>query len=202
MLLKETKLDPRVTRTRQLLEAAFVDLLKEKGFQAVTVQDIAERATVNRATFYAHFEDKYALLDHVIRDSFQTILDAKLPPDAAFSPDNLKVLILAVCEYLDLFHNHQCQTSTKPFAPLIEQEVQRQVYQVVIGWVDQLQGNKSGPAAVPTVIASTVSWAIFGAGIYWAQASRDSQKQLLDPLTDQVLALITGGLVGVFQSEQ
>src|ERR1700690_1925078 len=52
------KEDPRVKRTRLLLEQAFMVVLKEKGFQTITVQDIAQRAGVNRATFYAHFEDK------------------------------------------------------------------------------------------------------------------------------------------------
>ena len=55
--LTPEKLDPRVKRTRTLLEQAFMDLIQEEGFQGVTVQDIAERAGVNRATFYAHFAD-------------------------------------------------------------------------------------------------------------------------------------------------
>ena len=63
------KVDPRVKRTRQSLEQAFVDLLHEKGFQAITVQDITQRAGLNRATFYAHFPDKYALLDYSRRSS-------------------------------------------------------------------------------------------------------------------------------------
>jgi AcrR family transcriptional regulator len=45
------KLDPRVVRTRQLLRDALVSLIAEKGFDALTVQDIADRATLNRATF-------------------------------------------------------------------------------------------------------------------------------------------------------
>ncbi len=53
--------DPRVKRTRQLLLQAFMALLEEKQhIYSISVQDIAERATVNRATFYAHFEDKYS----------------------------------------------------------------------------------------------------------------------------------------------
>ena len=63
--------DPRVKRTRKLLEEAFVALLAEKTFHRISVQDIAERATVNRATFYAHFEDKFALMDQLIRDAFR-----------------------------------------------------------------------------------------------------------------------------------
>ena len=53
--------DPRVKRTRKLLQDALLELLAEKSFDAITVQDIAERSTINRATFYAHFVDKYDL---------------------------------------------------------------------------------------------------------------------------------------------
>jgi AcrR family transcriptional regulator len=42
---------------------AFGQLGTEKSFEVITVQDLTERATVNRATFYAHFEDKYILAE-------------------------------------------------------------------------------------------------------------------------------------------
>jgi AcrR family transcriptional regulator len=47
-------MDPRVRRTRKLLQDALRSLLFERRFSRISVQDIAERATVNRATFYAH----------------------------------------------------------------------------------------------------------------------------------------------------
>jgi AcrR family transcriptional regulator len=56
------KLDRRVQRTRQGLQEALVALILEKGYEAVTVQDIIDRANVGRATFYAHFHDKEDLL--------------------------------------------------------------------------------------------------------------------------------------------
>ena len=53
-----TKLDRRVIRTRQLLREALMELIleNEKGYDGVTVKDIAERANVGRATFYLHYE--------------------------------------------------------------------------------------------------------------------------------------------------
>lgn len=56
------KVDRRVERTRQLLEAALLALIKEKGFDAISVQDIIDRANVGRATFYAHYDNKLDLL--------------------------------------------------------------------------------------------------------------------------------------------
>jgi AcrR family transcriptional regulator len=55
-------LDRRVHKTRKLLQDALVDLISEKGFEAVTVQEILDRANVGRSTFYTHFQDKYELM--------------------------------------------------------------------------------------------------------------------------------------------
>ncbi len=59
---------------------AFKELLAERGHDGLTVQAIAERATVNRATFYDHFADQYELFDHVISESFRRELGRRLPP--------------------------------------------------------------------------------------------------------------------------
>ena len=50
--------DIRVRRTKQNIVNAFVALTKEKSIDAITVQEIADKAMVNRATFYAHYRDK------------------------------------------------------------------------------------------------------------------------------------------------
>src|SRR6185437_5564859 len=55
-------LDRRVLRSRRLLQEALVALILERGYDAVTVQAVLDRADVGRATFYAHFEGKEALL--------------------------------------------------------------------------------------------------------------------------------------------
>lgn len=62
------KEDLRVKRTKKLLADALKDLMSEKPFEKIKVVDICERALVHRATFYAHFEDKYQLLRYCIRN--------------------------------------------------------------------------------------------------------------------------------------
>ena len=51
-----------MARTRRLLHEAMIDLMVEKGYDAITIQDIIDRADVGRSTFYAHFPDKRSLL--------------------------------------------------------------------------------------------------------------------------------------------
>jgi AcrR family transcriptional regulator len=60
----QNKLDPRVIRTRKLLQEAFIELVGEKGYWDITIQDITDRATLNRVTFYLHYDNKEDLLVH------------------------------------------------------------------------------------------------------------------------------------------
>jgi AcrR family transcriptional regulator len=69
--------DPRVRRTRQLLQQALHKLLKEKSFDEILVGDIAEAATVNRATFYDHYSDKFALFDSMVASDFHRLLEER-----------------------------------------------------------------------------------------------------------------------------
>jgi AcrR family transcriptional regulator len=60
--VKARAVDRRIQRTRQLLHGSLMALIQEKGFEALSVQDIIDRANVGRATFYAHFDSKEDLL--------------------------------------------------------------------------------------------------------------------------------------------
>jgi AcrR family transcriptional regulator len=68
--MNDNKPDRRSQRTRHLLSAAFVELMREKGYSAITVSDLIERANIGRSTFYSHYRDKddlfVAELDRVI----------------------------------------------------------------------------------------------------------------------------------------
>ncbi len=67
----ETTMDRRVARTRRSLQHAFLRLIVEKGYEAVSIQDICKAADVGRSTFYLHFKDKDDLkrsgLEHLRR---------------------------------------------------------------------------------------------------------------------------------------
>jgi AcrR family transcriptional regulator len=73
--------DPRIRRTEALLQGALIDLISEKSFDSVTVEDIASKATVNRATFYRHYRDKYALAERIFEDTIDQMNDALAPID-------------------------------------------------------------------------------------------------------------------------
>lgn len=68
------KEDLRVIKTKQAIFRAFVDLTLEKDLATITVQDIAQRALINRSTFYSHFKDKQDVLDQVFAFALQPLL--------------------------------------------------------------------------------------------------------------------------------
>lgn len=70
----DEKEDRRVQRTKDLLRRSFIQLIREKGYDAVTIQDITGKANLGRTTFYLHYQSKDdLLLDHHLVDHFQFV---------------------------------------------------------------------------------------------------------------------------------
>jgi AcrR family transcriptional regulator len=77
--VSEPATDPRVNRTRNALTNALIELTLEKGYDAVTVRDLSERASIGYATFFRHFSDKDALLADVLEGTLNDILELIQP---------------------------------------------------------------------------------------------------------------------------
>jgi AcrR family transcriptional regulator len=60
------KVDRRILKTQESLKKAVIELMTEKNFDDITIQELAERANVNRGTIYLHYQDKFDLLDKLI----------------------------------------------------------------------------------------------------------------------------------------
>ena len=67
------KQDIRVERSKDAIKKAFVDLMKCRAYDEITVKDLAEKARINRKTFYAHYETKQALFESMMREMFDDI---------------------------------------------------------------------------------------------------------------------------------
>lgn len=90
MPIKDHKTDPRILRTHRLLRDALFSLLYDNSFDSITIQDITERATLNRGTFYLHYSSKANLLDQSIGDIFNELaqsLKKTVPEDSRTSFD-------------------------------------------------------------------------------------------------------------------
>jgi len=63
----------RKTNTKENIKKAFIKLIKDKGFDSLTVSDLAREANINRGTFYLHYLDKYDLLDQLEKDVIEDL---------------------------------------------------------------------------------------------------------------------------------
>jgi AcrR family transcriptional regulator len=68
-----TKVDRRIAKTQEAIKKAFVELMNEKHFDKITLQDISDRANVNRRTIYLHYMDKFDLLDKLIEEHINNL---------------------------------------------------------------------------------------------------------------------------------
>ncbi len=186
--ITEEKLDPRVRRTRQLLVDSFNALLEEKGFTDLNVNDITTRAGVNRATFYAHFPDKYALLDHAMRESFRQAIDRRMLSACRFSTDNLRLLTAAVCEFVGSIHTHN--GAEEQFQALAEAQIREQVYGLVLHWLENMDTIQRCTVSRERA-ATAASWALYGLAHQWAH-----ERQRPDParFAEEVLPLVAANL--------
>ncbi|MGG3468444.1 TetR/AcrR family transcriptional regulator C-terminal domain-containing protein [Neobacillus pocheonensis] len=70
---KNPRVDPRIIRTRQLIKDALIDLMQEMDINKITVNRIAERATINRVTFYLHYNDIQDMLEKMAQEMAEDI---------------------------------------------------------------------------------------------------------------------------------
>jgi AcrR family transcriptional regulator len=181
--------DPRIRRTRQLLQGALRTLMQNKSFDEISVQDVTDLATVNRATFYDHYTDKFALLDAMVASGFHMLLHERSVRYDGTCPSAASAVILAVCDYLTQTHTSrtECQRQSA-FEPLVEAAVTAAIRRVLMEGV-QKDGFITG--VPPVMIATTASWAIYGAAKeWWSTPDRPSAEEIVPVILRLVLPIL------------
>src|ERR1700689_589293 len=151
--------DPRIVRSRRMLMEALVRLLIKKEFEDISVQEIADEATLNRATFYLHYPDRNALLQALTAARFRELIDRR---GLSFSDCDgaLRAIALGVCDYL-------AETTGCP-GQLTKMPLEGSIIPVVEGIFREGAGkHEIKPGADPELLATAAAWAIFGAARQW-----------------------------------
>lgn len=180
--------DPRIRRTRQLLQSALRNLLHSNNFDEITVQDIAEAATVNRATFYDHYTDKYALLEAMVAGGFHQLLHERNVSYDGTCTSAASAIILAACDYLVQSHGDVagCRRHSA-FEPLIEAALTSAIRRVLIAGRPKAISASNPP---PEMIATAASWAIYGAVKEWFNTPDRLPAKEVVPLVMQLIVPI------------
>jgi AcrR family transcriptional regulator len=154
-------IDPRVLRSRQMLMEALARLLDRKEFSDISVQEIADEATLNRATFYLHYADKNALLQAMTAARFRALI-ARRGLSFTNCDGALRAIALGVCDYL-------AETTGCP-SQLTKMPLEGSIIPVVEGmFLEGAAHHPAQPGVDPTLLGTTAAWAIFGAARRWYQ---------------------------------
>ncbi len=181
--------DPRIRRTRQLLQGALRNLMQTKNFDEISVQDITEAATVNRATFYDHYTDKFALLDAMVAGGFHQLLHDRNVHFDGTCPSAASAIILATCDYLVQTRCGEDCTRHNAFEPLIDAAIVAAIRRTVL---KGLEGKTIEEAALtPEILATTASWAIYGAVKQWFQTPNHvPANHIVQPILKLVVPIL------------
>jgi len=153
--------DPRVLRSRQMLMEALLRLLNRKEFADISIQEIADEATLNRATFYLHYPDKNALLQAMTAARFRDLI-ARRGLSFTNCDEALRGIALGVCDYL-------AEASGCP-ANLAKMPLEGSIIPVVEGmFAEGAEKHAMTPGTDPKLPAAAAAWAIFGAARRWHQ---------------------------------
>jgi AcrR family transcriptional regulator len=184
--------DPRIRRTRQLLQGALNALMQTKGFDEISVQDITDAATVNRATFYDHYTDKFSLLDATVGSSFHMMLHQRNVHFDGTCPSAAGAIILAACDYLTQTHAGSACNSQSAFEPLIDAAMTTAIRRVFEKGMTRIHGGTQANSAVsPEMVAMAASWAIYGAVKQWFYTpNHPSAEEIVPAILQLVLPIL------------
>jgi AcrR family transcriptional regulator len=181
-------LDPRIRRTRKLLQGALGSLMQSKSFDEISVQDITEAATVNRATFYDHYNDKFALLEAMVAGGFHELLDARQLRYHAGCPAALEAIVLATCDFLSQAHAQGACNRQTSFEPLMDAAMMQAIRRLL---VEGMQGVEQPLPACPELVAAAASAAICGAVKHWfSLPGRPPAKVVAPKIVELILPML------------
>ncbi len=187
------KLDPRVVRTRQLLRDALVSLIAEKGFDAITVQDIADRATLNRATFYLHYQDKHDLLVKSLHDAIDELM-----ADIGPTEENAQLIVDGPQRPIVQVFHHVAQHARffqvmmgAEGVPAFIAGVRDYMAEITLNWLTVLQPDPAKSIVPLEIVANSLSWSLLGVLIWWLDHDLPQSPEYM---AEQFRLLITSDL--------
>jgi AcrR family transcriptional regulator len=159
------------------------------------VQDITEAATVNRATFYDHYTDKYSLLEAMVAGQFHEFLDARQIRYDGGCPSAVGVIIRATCDFFSQIHGGGACARQTAFEPLMDAAIVTAIRHLL------LEGMKRAEPASPLspeIVAAAVSAAI-GSGVkqWYSMPDRPLAEAFVPRLLELILPMLLGELTVV-----
>ncbi len=189
--------DARVIRTKRDLRASLLALLKEQAFEKITVKTICDHASINKMTFYAHYQDKYDLLDDLVRTMGEGVRDGAIgsmpietEEDVAIAFGKLAATLLEKCaSHKDEILSVKRSGSTLGLA-VFESAIE-EIVNNLVKRIAELQPIKYAPSHVAAFLMGGFQKLILTV----LEEPELDKNALEEPFHDIVLALLRGKVI-------
>jgi len=152
---------------------AFVELMAEKAFDTISISEITQRATVNRATFYAHFADKHVLAETFIREGFEKTIANHVSGEEHTINEFLCRLFRATAEHRSTVHS-ECRSKAhsldemRKFEASTEVEVNAMLKERIHAWlIERHYADSTPPKGLADLMSSMISSALYAAVVHF-----------------------------------
>ncbi|NTU45466.1 MAG: TetR/AcrR family transcriptional regulator [Chlorobiaceae bacterium] len=182
--MKEKKEDRRISRTRRLMHEALMALIVEKGYEAVTVQDILDCADVGRSTFYAHYRDKDELLlssfEH-LRTLFEQQQQALLTSKRT-GRDPAVNFVLELFRHTGEHHKLYKAIAGKQSGEMILKYFHRYLYNLLIGPHTEMMKQRTTPPVPVEVTTHYLVSSLLSLITWWLDSNMPYSPEKMDEM--------------------
>ena len=176
----EEQTDLRIRRTHKFLQEAMIELITEKGFDAITVGDIAERAMINRATFYRHYQDKYDLVASIFEETANHLVENMKPfrkdprHSATENPPEIWVQFFEhVAEHARLYRAMLGKNGSLWFAARMREHTIKLMLENEKRWKQQMEPRHQIDPAMPQELpVMQLSHVLIGTIVWWLESEK------------------------------
>ncbi len=170
--------DLRIRRTHKFLQEAMIELITEKGFEALTVGDIAERAMINRATFYRHYQDKYDLMTKIFEETTNELVENMKPiqkdtrQSEAQTPPEIWIQIFEhIADHDQLYRAMLGKNGSSWFAARMREHTSKIMLEQERLWKHQMKPSQPIDPAMPQELpAMQLSHVLLGTIVWWLES--------------------------------
>ena len=177
-------MDRRKRKTRIAIQKACIELIQEKDFDTITISDIAERADINRATFYLHFVDKHDMLDQFEQEIMDEI-SANFTTDFAVSMSIEEIIQSRYEPLVKVFSIIQDKSDIIDllFQTKGVRSIHNRFHTIALKMFDNkfAQQHTNTPFQTPELFISVIVSTMIGIAHYWINSE--------DPKTPESLAI-------------
>ena len=180
--MKQEKQDRRSLRTRHLVSAAMLELMRGKRYDAITVQDLLDRSGIGRSTFYAHFFDKEDVLKSVSEQMLETFrhqlslrnVEQKIVPSLELfqhAQENYQF-------FQAMVRGHGAEVLWETGSALLSRNIERTLATTL--------AEKSSPSVPPTVVSQYLAGAFLSLLRWWIEAEMPYSPGRMDEIFQQL----------------